>query len=98
MSILVIFRRFDVEVRNPAQLTIDVSFRSTFGPVGETSALKIVIFIGIGLSARRMSNNFLVAEGLVEKLLKKSNGKVNVREVEKTKKKCGLRFTVHLKR
>lgn len=66
---LVVFRNFDVKVRNPAKLSIDISFSGDFGPIGESCSLQFVIFIWIRLATRGVSNDFLVSEGLVEQLL-----------------------------
>ena len=73
VAVLVVLAHFDVEVGDPAELAVDVPLGGALGPVREPGALQFVVFVGVWLAARRMPNDFLVAERLVEQLLKDRN-------------------------
>lgn len=69
----VVLRVLDVEVSDPTELTVDVSFLRKFCVVWHTRALYIILFIRIKLALRVQQDSLLVLEIFIEVLLRRTN-------------------------
>jgi hypothetical protein len=70
VSVIVIFRELNMEIWDPAKFAVDISIFGKFRIVRHPSSFNFVLFIGVKLAFGHQGDDFLVAEGLVEVLLK----------------------------
>jgi len=67
---IVVFGKFDMEIRNPSHLSCDISLLSHYRTVRHSRSLHFVLFIWIKLSLRHVCNILMVSKRLVEVFLK----------------------------
>ena len=69
MSLVIVLAHLHVEVRKPAQFTINITLLRDSGPLRHAGALDFIVFTRVNRSLRLKQNGLLRLEVLVEELL-----------------------------